>query len=222
MKILVLGAGLVGVNTAYALRAQMQIGGGPALAMETVQYNLGIRIHNYVVVGFEAFIALVNAIGGIDVQVPYPINDPWYPDFNFGYDPLYIPAGLIHMDGELALKYARTRHTSDDFDRARRQQQIIRAIRDRVLSTDALPGLISQAPQLWAQFSDSIQTGLTLDEIISLVWYLKDFSEDDLHFGVIDEQYVTSVMIDNAYVLIPNRYLLGNLMAEVFGPDYSQ
>jgi LCP family protein required for cell wall assembly len=91
---------------------------GGQLAVDTIQYNLGVRVDYYVLVEFDAFITLVDEIGGIDINVPYEIYDPEYPDMNYGYDPLYIPAGFQHMDGELALKYARTRHGDNDFERA--------------------------------------------------------------------------------------------------------
>ena len=128
------------INTAHFLGdAENYPGGGPALALATVQAVLNVPMQYYVRVNFAAFEKLIDLIGGIDVDVPYPIDDPLYPDSGYGYEPLYIPAGHIHMDGRLALKYARTRHDAmGDFDRMQRQQQVILAVRDKLVQGDRL------------------------------------------------------------------------------------
>jgi len=121
------------INTAHYLGDKNGYpGGGPALAMKTVQYNLGVPVHFYVRVDFDGFRRIVDTLGGIDIEIPQTINDPKYPDENYGYDPFYIEAGLQHLDGDTALKYARTRATAGaDFARARRQQQVLFAIREK-------------------------------------------------------------------------------------------
>jgi LCP family protein required for cell wall assembly len=200
-----------------------QPGYGPQLAMQTVQYNLGIRVHDYLVVDFNTFITIVDAIGGIDIDVPYNISDPEYPDMNYGYDPFYIRAGQHHLDGATALKYARTRHGDSDFGRAERQQQVMYAIRDRVLNLNLLPQLVTQAPTIWNAISSGVSTGLTFDQIIQLIWYLKDLNTENIHTGVINESYTTSYLTPRGEsVLIPDRARLGALMVEVFGANYSQ
>lgn len=211
------------INSPMVLGELRQPGYGPQLMMQTAQYNLGIRIHDYVAVDFNTFITLIDSIGGVDIDVPYTINDPQYPNMNFGYDPLYIPAGMQHMDGALALKYARTRHGDSDFQRAQRQQQVMYAIRDKVLNLDMLPQLIVQSPSLWGQISQGISTGLSLDQLIQLAWYLKDIPGGNIKTGVIDERYsIFYTTSQGASVLIPDRAKLGNLMVEVFGQSYSQ
>lgn len=211
------------INSPMVLGELRQPGYGPQLMMQTAQYNLGIRVHDYVAVDFNTFIKLVDAIGGIDIEVPYTINDPLYPDMNFGYDPFYLRAGFQHLDGATALKYARTRHGDSDFRRAERQQAVLYAIRDKVLSLDMLPQLIIQAPMLWNELSRGISTGLTLDQIIQLAWYLKDISPENIRTGVIDERYTMGYSTpQGASVLVPDRARLGQLMVEVFGPNYSQ
>jgi LCP family protein required for cell wall assembly len=200
-----------------------QPGYGPQLAMQTVQYNLGIRVHDYVAVDFNTFITIVDAIGGIDVNVPYNISDPEYPDMNYGYDPFYIKAGEHHLDGTTALKYARTRHGDSDFSRAERQQQVMYAIRDRVLNLNMMPQLITQAPTMWNAVSAGVSTGLTFDQVIQLIWYLKDVSSENIHTGVINESYTIGYMTPRGEsVLVPDRARLGTLMVEVFGANYSQ
>lgn len=204
------GYGLNRINTAYVL-------GGGDLAMETMQYNLGLRVNYYVLVEFDAFVALVDEIGGIDIYVPQTIYDPEYPDMNYGYDPFYITAGQHHMDGATALKYARTRHSDSDFNRARRQQDVLFAIRDHVLSLDMLPMLVQKSPVLYDTLSDSIETNLTLEQIVSLALLAQDVPRENIRTGVIDGNYVTGyVTSSGAQVLIPNRGEIGGLLTEVF------
>ncbi|PJF35331.1 MAG: hypothetical protein CUN49_11110 [Candidatus Thermofonsia Clade 1 bacterium] len=211
------------INTAYFLGERVQEGYGPLLAMQTVQYNLGIRIHDYIVFDFEAIIAMIDAIGGVEVDVPRPIVDYAYPDlYSNGYDPLFIPAGRQWMNGELALKYARSRHDSSDFDRARRQQQIIAAVRERVLRYEMLPQLLLQASNLWAALSGHVRTGLSLEQWIQLALYAKDIPAENIRYGVLDSRYAQPIVWNGASVLSPNRALIGYLLLEVFGANYNQ
>jgi LCP family protein required for cell wall assembly len=211
------------VNSAMVYGELRQPGYGPTLAMQTVQWNLGIRVNDYIVVDFNAFISVVDAIGGIDIDVPYNISDPQYPDMYYGYDPLYIRQGLQHLDGVTALKYARTRHTSSDFERAKRQQQVLYAIRDRVLSLNMLPQMIIQAPSLYGSLKENVYTGLTVDQMIQLAWYLKDIPEENIRTGVIDSEYTIGWQTSSgAQVEIPDRARIGQLMVNVFGANYSE
>ncbi|MBZ0291608.1 MAG: LCP family protein [Anaerolineae bacterium] len=211
------------VNSSMVLGELERPDYGPDLAMQTVQYNLGIRIHDYVVIDFNAFTRFIDAIGGITVDIPYNISDPFYPDMNYGYDPFYIRAGLQQLDGTTALKYARTRHGDNDFQRAQRQQLILYAIRDKVLDAQTLPQLIIQSPSIWSSVSDGIYTGLTLEQIIQLGLYLKDIPFDNIKTGVINELYTIPYSTSaGASVLVPDRARIGPLMVEVFGADYSQ
>lgn len=216
------GYGPQRINTAYSAGELEGLGGGPRLAMQTVQYNFGIRVNDYVMVNFETFIRLIDLIGGINLEVPYDIYDPLYPDMNYGYDPFYIEAGWHQMDGATALKYARSRHSTDDIDRNRRQQQVLYAIRDKVLAFNMIPELAMQAPALWSELSKGIDTGLSLDQILQLAWWVKDIPASNYRNGVVGWEYVIPTNWQGQDILIPNRAKLGPLMAEVFGPDYNQ
>jgi LCP family protein required for cell wall assembly len=210
------------INAAYALGELQQPGQGPKLAMQTIQYNFGIQVNSYVLVSFEAVIGVVDAIGGIDVDVPKAIDDPEYPDMNYGYDPLYIPAGHIHMDGQLTLKYARTRHQDSDYDRTYRQQQVILAIRQKILKPEVLTQVVGQAPALWNQYSKGLITDFTLDQLLSLGWYVKDIPPSNIKRGTIQDQYAQAVQYQGETVITPNRARIGELMTQLFGPDYSR
>ena len=203
LYVLIPGHGRDRINTAFVYgSAGNNPVGGAALAMQTVEYNLGIRLNHYVLVDFSAVINGVNALGGIDVYVPTDLNDPTYPDMNYGYDPLFIPAGMTYMDGELALKYARTRHVDNDFGRAQRQQQVILAARDKALGL-GLPSLISRAPVLYQQLERGIRTDLSLDQIVRLVTLAGDVPSENIKNAVLDFDYVDSFRTETgAQVLI--------------------
>ena len=211
------------VNSPMVLGELSQPGYGPRLTMQTVQYNLGIRIHEYMAFDFNAVITMIDALGGIDVDVPYDITDYQMPDLYFGYDPLILRAGLQHFNGYEALRYARTRHGDSDFARAERQQQVLYAVRDRVLDFNMLPQLIVTAPGMLAHLSESVYTGLGVDQMIQLALYLKDVSSENIHTGVVDGRYIMPYTTAQGWsVLVPNRSMLGELMISVFGENYSQ
>jgi LCP family protein required for cell wall assembly len=210
------------INSAYVLGELERPGYGARLTAETIQYNLGIPIDHYVVLSFEAVIGFIDAIGGITIDVPSEIVDNEYPDMAFGYDPLYIPAGRQVMNGELALKYARTRHQTDDFDRTRRQQQVIFAVRQQVLRGDVLPGLILRAPALWNELSKGIITDLTFDQMLSLAWYAKDLPLQSIRNAAIDERYIRAVNVRGETLLTIDRERIAELMISVFGENYNR
>jgi len=207
------------INTAHYLgELDDYPGGGPALAVKTVQYNLGVPIHHYARVNFTAFEQLVDLIGGIDVYVEEEIADPIYPDEAHGYDPLYISAGWQHFNGEMALKYARTRHTAGgDFDRARRQQQVVLAVFEQATRPDLLPQLAPRAPELWNALQDSVATDLTLEEVIALAQLASEVDSEDIRYGVIDEHYTQFwTTPDGQQVLIPLRDQMRELRDYIF------
>ena len=194
-------------------------GGGPALAKKTIEANLGVAVDFYVRINFTAFETFVDEIGGIDIDVPQAINDPKYPDCCYGYDPFYIDAGPQHLDGRTALKYARTRATfGGDFDRATRQQQVILAVRDKVLNLDSLPTLLTRAPVLYNALADSYDSDMTLDQMISLGLLASEIDRANIQSAVIDNQYILAPYTtpDGAQVIILDTFLFRELRDEMF------
>ncbi len=192
-------------------------GGGPALAMKTVSQNFGITIHHYVRIDFSGFETLINAIGGVDIDVPEAIYDSSYPDDNYGTIVLNIPAGPQHMDGELALQYARTRHSTSDFDRMDRQQQLILAVRDQVLE-EGVP--ITRIPAILSALGDSVQTDLTLQEILTLAKLAVNFDLNSINRGVIDATMTTTTFTPGgAQVEVPRWELIRAMVEELFPTD---
>lgn len=114
---------------------------GPALAVAAVEQNLGVPVDRVAVVDFSAFVRLVDALGGIEIDVPLLILDTEYPTPDYGVTTVRFEPGLQPMTGEQALVYARTRHADDDFGRAERQQQVIQAIAARLANPATWPRL---------------------------------------------------------------------------------
>ncbi len=204
------------INTAHFLGdSDGYPGGGPALAKLTVQYALGIPIHYYVRINFEGFEKLVDAIGGITIDVKEAIHDEEYPDSNYGYMTVDIPAGVQQMDGETALQYARARHGASDFLRAKRQQEVLKAIRDKVLHLD-IP--LTRIPEMLRIAGDSVQTDLSLREMYELAKLGRETSVENINSAVIDESLTSpQTTPDGAMVLIPNRALIRDMVKELFG-----
>jgi LCP family protein required for cell wall assembly len=209
------------INTAY-FRGDADNypgGGGPALAMKTVRQNFGVPVNYFVTVNFHAFVEVVDRLGCITINVPQTINDPTYPEADgTGYDPFTIEAGEHCMDGETLLKYARTRATyGGDFDRAARQQQVLHAIRKQVLSSNQLPALLAQAPEIYNSVQDDIRTNLSLTQLVDLARLASRVPDDAICSAVINGEYVDLVTMPNGdQVLIPDKTKVRVLVSDIF------
>ncbi len=136
------------------------------LATELSQ-TFGIELHHVVKVDFTGFVKAVDAIGGIDIVVPEDLYDNQYPAANYGYQTFSVLAGPQHMDGDTALKYARSRHSTSDFDRSRRQQDILRALSEKAKGSGTLtsPGQITSLLQI---MDEHVATTMTFREMVTL------------------------------------------------------
>jgi len=209
------------INVAHLLGyTEKHPGGGPALAKETVAEFIGQPVHYYVRLNFDGFRALLDEIGCIEIEVPFDIDDPLFPDNNYGYDPLFIPAGVHCMDAELALKYARTRHVDSDFGRIERQQQVLLAAKKKVFSTGQLAHLITRLPSLINTLSDSLKTDMPLSQQITLAnlgWKLDTAAIRRL---VIDENMTEADFLPNGkWVARPRMELITPALAAFFNPE---
>ena len=195
--------------------------GGPGLAADTLQTTLGLRIDNYLLVNFDAFLTAVDLLApdGVEVCIPQRIDDPAYPDGNYGTMQVTFKRGCQQLDAERLLQYARTRATRGaDFDRARRQQQVLVAMLRHVASLEGVSRLLSQAPVLWQELGDSFRTDLSLDEILQLGLLLRSLPPDNLRQGVIDNQVVRfGTTPGGDRVLYPDIAAIRELIQEVFG-----
>jgi len=190
-------------------------GGGVALAKKTVSEALGIPVHYYVRINFTGFEKLVDAIGGLTINVETTIHDEKYPDNNYGYMTVHIPAGIQHMDGVTALQYARSRHGNSDFDRMGRQQAVMLAARDKLLSLDFS---LASIPKLIKLAGDSVQTDLTLEEMLALAEIGKRIDRANISQGAIDATMTTTTVLppNGAMVEMPQWDKIHALVADLF------
>ncbi|HEX9616542.1 MAG TPA: LCP family protein [Anaerolineales bacterium] len=189
-------------------------GGGPGLAMRTVEELLGLKIDYFAQIDFYAFERFIDELGGIKVDVPERIKiDPLGDD-----NTRYLNPGVQVLPGNLALAYARARNSEGgDFDRAERQQQVIFGIRNRVMSSNMLPVLISRAPALYDSIASGVHTNLTLDQAIKLAWLAQQIPEENIKRGVIGTQHVTlNTSPDGDQVLKPRPEQIRLLRDEIF------
>lgn len=160
------------VNTAsYLGETYLGPGRGDALVAETITYNLGVRIDRHARVDFSGFRQVIDELGGVNVAVDCPLTDYRIvapdrdPNDLANYAWYTLPIGMHRMDGSLALWYARSRQTTSDFERNRRQQIILRAVWRKVQEM----GLVGQLPMLWEQLTGIVSTDLTLSDVLGLV-----------------------------------------------------
>jgi len=210
------------INTAYQHGISVDYpGGGPGLLKDTIQYNLGIRIDHTAMVDFDGFRQIIDTLGGVDVPVfcaytDWRLIDPSYDPENENNWYLYTAGpGLMHMDGDLALWYARSRQKSSDFDRGRRQQEVLRALFSQTLKSDTL----SRIPELYNNFKETVITDLGLGDILQLAVYAPKMTNADIRSYYIRPPYVSSWITESgAYVLLPNEEALQGLLTEALSP----
>lgn len=163
------GHGSERINAAYEL-------GGDQVAKQTVSNVLGQRVDRAAVIGLQGVRDMVDAVGGVDITVAQAIHDDAYPTDDYGVITVDIPAGRQHMDGETALRYARTRHQDSDFGRIARQQQVVGAVRNALLNPLNWPRI----PAVFAAVQASLKTDVNpLDMIAVGAAMLRDPGEPD-------------------------------------------
>ena len=190
------GFGFSRINTAWSLgRGSKLPGGGPALTMKTISHFIGVPVDYYVQVDFDTFIDIIDMLGGVDIHNDETLFlDPVYHGQEFPKVKLTC-CGMRHLRGRVALAYARCRHVEQgckdgDIGRARRQQKVIFAIREKVLSPENFTTLMSQAPQLYRTFSSGIHTNLSLNDAIKLAVLVQDIPKKDIRNAVIDHSMI--------------------------------
>jgi LCP family protein required for cell wall assembly len=203
------------INTAYRLGEVYNIAErGPGLALITVENLLGMEIDYYAMVDFNAFEDFIDELGGITVNVPVKIV----------VDPLgkhnteTLKAGENLLPGYLALAYARSRNSSgSDFDRAGRQQQVVMAIRDKILSAEMLPALIKNSPALYQSLSSGISSNLTLIQLVRLAWVAQQIPGENIRKGVIGvDQVDFAYSYDGQDILRPLPDEIRQLRDQIF------
>jgi len=197
------GHGFGKINTAFGR-------GGPQLLEATIRYNFGVEIDYYARIGFNSFIKVVDTLGGVTVAVECPLHD------TFLKNEVHLEPGIRHLDGTQALRYVRSRHSTSDFDRNRRQQQVLRGLYDQALNLDVIPKI----PSLWGGLKESIVTDLNLQGVIRL-----GAIGTRLNTLNVKSRFVGGGVVEpwngpgGAYVLIPDVEALESLVSEALAPS---
>lgn len=197
------GYGYNRINTADLWGELAKKGAGPDWVKQTIHHNLGIPIHYYVRVDFQGFLKIIDTVGGIDVDVDCPLPD------------IKLSAGMHHMTGPQALRYARSRYSTSDFDRGRRQRKVLMALWDQALTLDIIPKL----PQLWWAMANAFQTDLSLDQAINLAYMGAQLKPQHILSRAIGPSHVQSWMTpQGAAVLLPRHEQIRAMLESFYAP----
>lgn len=192
------------INTAMAR-------GGFTLVNEMLAYNFGFEADYYALINFWGFSDVINTLGGIDVNVGQTLTD-----HRSGYGDYTVYAGNVHMDGETALWYVRSRYTSSDFDRGRRQQEVLFALMMRLISFD----LVTKFPELYEQYQNTIDTNLPLSEIKPLLPVADEFLKGEIgQYAIGPAQVSNWITPGGAMVLLPNNTAIRSILLEALNAE---
>lgn len=218
------GLGMQRINTAYLYGDQFRYpGGGLQLLKDAIRYNLGLAVDNFARIDMPGFQSMIDTLGGVDVQVACPYSD-WRLKSSgldqqnpVNWQIFTVPAGIVPMNGEMALWYARAREKSSDFDRARRQQEVLRAIDRQVLRL----GLLPRIPELVAQLQTTITSDLTLGQILRLAPLATQIDPARIRSRFIGRDQVSSWTVPStgAQVLVPKAEAIRRLLVSAFDFD---
>lgn len=193
------------INSAYGIGLEEDPGSriaGVAKVRDTIEHNFDVSIDDYVMIDFEGFREVVDAVGGIDINVPTRIVDEAYPTEDYGIRTLIIEAGLQHMDGETALSYARTRHADSDDQRRERQMLVIQALFDKGQQV----GTVTRAADLIAALSGATQTSFHWEQQLALAALALEMDESRIRMWNIKQPLIQSGTTANgAWVYVGDR-----------------
>jgi LCP family protein required for cell wall assembly len=186
-------------------------GGGPKLLGQIIEDKIGVPIDHYIRFDFEAFKKLVDAMGGVEIEVDCPLYDP------YGYDqgglPLALDKGVHRLNGGEALSYVRSRLVGGDLERERRQQRFAWAVRSQILNEN----LLTRVPALYQALNDHVQTDLGLRDAIKLVRFALDLNADNVHgFVVNDPSMIEEGYAGNMWVWYPNWENIAKAAEDLF------
>lgn len=218
------------LNVAYAVGENIGwTDGGFGLLRQTILYNFGINVHYYARVDFSGFQEIIDSLGGVNIAVDCDYQDyaligaevPEEATLTVSEEDgeLYtLPVGYYNLSGDEALWYVRTRRNSSDFDRGRRQQQLIRAMWRQVLEDGQLN--LANLPTLWSQATSVVETSLTLDVIASLLPIALDLDFGEVENFTLIRTYHTQPWQppDGAFVQLPLYETMRPLLEDFYNP----
>jgi polyisoprenyl-teichoic acid--peptidoglycan teichoic acid transferase len=197
------------INTAKAY------GGFPLLA-STMEYNFKVRPTHYISTNMQGFISIIDTLGGIDIYATQYLSDRC--DVSMAENGnCTINPGRHHMDGETALWYVRSRMTTSDFDRTRRAQEVMIGIFNKLFRMNA----ITRAPELYRQFQSSVETDMTLEDMLPLLPVAAKLNEPERikRYAIGPSQAWDYFTETGARVLLPNYDAIWPIIMEAV---YSQ
>ncbi len=197
------GHGYNRINSAELWGELARKGSGTERVKQTIHHNLGIPIHYYARVDFKGFMKIVDFVGGLDIDVACPLPD------------IELKPGLHHMDGQQALRFARSRKSTSDYDRGRRQRKVLLALWDQALTMDMIPKL----PGLWVTMSDAFETDLPLDQVLNLAYVGVQLKPQHILSKAITRTHVKGWRTPGgASVLLPREEEIRTLLENFYAP----
>lgn len=189
-------------------------GEGADVATRTVSQALGIEIDRTAVVNFDGFRSLIDAVGGITIDVPAELYDANFPTDDYGYTVVHFQPGPQKMDGERALIYSRIRHPDSDFERARRQQSVVLAIAQKLRTRGVLRNL-HDADRLTAAVRPFMHTDLPRAMALNLLWSMRSADANNVKRIIVDTSLLSETNIGGAYALIAEPSVLQSLGSQL-------
>lgn len=193
--------------------------GGPQGAVAAVESNFQVPVDDYVWIGLNGLVKLIDKLGGVNIQVTNPVMDDFYPaDLSgvsdpYGYYRVAVLPGATHMDGEHALQYVRSRHgdARGDFARSERQQQLLLAVRAAATHLN-----VADLPSLASAFNGEIKTSIGLDKMRALISIASDFSGPNVHRVVLVPPYTSDGWAGAQSVVYPDWSQIRPLVQKTF------
>jgi LCP family protein required for cell wall assembly len=213
------------INGANILGDQVAFpgGGGPALAMRTVESMLGVPVNYYVLINFEVFTTLIDVIGPVEVCPSEPIDDDKYPDGSYGFITIHFDAGCQELNSERLLQYARTRHGDSDISRGTRQQEVIMAVRQKVLTTGGIMALVPEAQSLWDSLQNNFRTNMSFNDMLSLARTAESVPDGNIRQDQISFEDVSmSTTPEGDSILVPYSSDILSIVQDLFRPPDGQ
>ena len=188
---------------------------GPQLAARTVRQELRRPVDRYLLLDFATFVRTVDALGGVEIDVPAPIVDTEYPTPDYGVTTIRFDPGLQAMDGERALVYVRTRHSDGDFSRSMRQLQVLQALAARAIQPATWPRL----PEFYRVLRAGVVTDLTASDGPALLQIASALAGSEVKAATLEVATTPWITPGGAWVLLPNGRAIEQIVTELFGPE---
>ncbi len=192
------------INTAYEF-------GGFSLVSETLEYNFGFRPDHFVLTNFNGFMFIIDSLGGVDVNVALTFSDTRQ-GYSNGFT---VYPGIVHMSGETALWYVRSRKSTSDFDRLRRAQEVLMAIGQKFFTLQGL----AHIPELYQVYQSSVVTDLTAEDLLGFIPLLQAVDQNKIERYSLSPPLVSSWTdpVSGAYLLLPDKPGIRRLLKQVLG-----